>query len=173
MEFDLVMQPKFEHVYYCLGESFFRTTSGLVYICECYEINGNLTVITECLKLPHGGNFWHSERSLRVTKLGVRGAIRFLLYEVFYVRFWAFCFSVILSYKSDYMSSSKLSVKSNSRLLWSYNSMLHDYCNSDISISQDLSAKTMSHSFAVIRDTAFATRTENSFFLRHRVISSI
>ena len=30
------------------GRVFFRTISGLVYICECYEINGILTVITEC-----------------------------------------------------------------------------------------------------------------------------
>ena len=48
MEFDLVTQPKFEHVFLLLRREFFRTTSGLVYICECYEINGILTVITEC-----------------------------------------------------------------------------------------------------------------------------
>ena len=58
MEFDLVMQSILEHVF-TSRLAFFRTTSGLVYIFEYCEIIGILTVITECWKLPHGGNFRH------------------------------------------------------------------------------------------------------------------
>ena len=52
------MQSILEQVF-TSGLAFFRTTSGLVYICEYCEINGILTVITECWKLSHGGNFRH------------------------------------------------------------------------------------------------------------------
>ena len=59
MEFDLVIQSILEHVF-TSRLAFFRTTSGLVYICEYCEIKGILAVITECWKLPHGGNFRHT-----------------------------------------------------------------------------------------------------------------
>ena len=55
LEFDLVMQLILEHVF-TSRLAFFRTTSGLVYIFEDCEIKGILTVITECWKLPDGGN---------------------------------------------------------------------------------------------------------------------
>ena len=63
MEFDLVIQSILEHVS-TSGLAFFRATSGLVYICEYCEIKGILTVITECWKLPHGGNFRHLKQYL-------------------------------------------------------------------------------------------------------------
>ena len=60
MEFDI--QSILEHVF-TSRLAFFRTTSGLVYSCEYCEIKGILTVITECWKLTHRGNFRHLKQS--------------------------------------------------------------------------------------------------------------
>ena len=56
------MQSILEHIFH-FETRVFQNNIGM-YICEYCEINGFLTVITECWKLPHGGNFRQGQPSL-------------------------------------------------------------------------------------------------------------